>query len=123
MGRRVRILLAALMVALFATATVIPAVAATISVNNQGAYVARLAVRYNHDGEIKGAQSGNITPGVTSSLEIPSDATAVSVTVDVATGLAGNPWAPIFSQSLGSAVTKTYRVFGTVLNPGWSEVN
>lgn len=120
-----RILLAALMVALFATATVIPAVAngATISVNNQGAYVARLAVRYNHQGEIKGAQSGNLTPGVTSSLEIPSDATAVSVTVDVATGLAGNPWAPIFSQSLGSAVTKTYRVFGTVLNPGWSEVN
>jgi hypothetical protein len=123
MRRTVRILLAALMVALFATATVIPAVAATISVNNQGAYVARLAVRYNHDGEIKGAQSGNITPGVTSSLEIPSDATAVSVTVDVATGLAGNPWAPIFSQSLASAVTKKYRVFGTVLNPGWSEVN
>lgn len=91
---------------------------------NRGAYIAWFYVYYELDGEAKSDYSGKFTAGFSRTIQIPAKATKVYVLGREDTGI-GNK--TIFRYPGGSATlarpdTKCWKVTGTTLFPGYSEI-
>lgn len=92
-----------------------------ISVRNTGGYVAEFYVDYTVNGVRLSKESGEFTAGVTKTIDIPSDATDITLHVKEAYFI--HSWTTIFSEHFDEPVCKKYHIWGTTLNPKWEEEN
>lgn len=90
-----------------------------INVYNTGAYVAKFTLEYTVNGVRMTRESDKITAGVTKTLDIPADAT--DITLHVLDEVFINVWSTIFSQHFDTPVCKSYHVWGTTLITEWEE--
>ncbi|WMJ71868.1 thiol-activated cytolysin C-terminal domain-containing protein [Cytophagaceae bacterium ABcell3] len=91
----------------------------SILIRCEGGYVARFTVSYTFQGKEFSKHSGNISLGVNKSESIPAGATNIHLKVEEMWGFG---WSTIFTKDFGSPVTKKYKVYGTTLNPKYSEI-
>ena len=93
----------------------------SISVKNEGGYVARFYLTYTDEGERVTQKSGDFTSGFTRSITIPAGASEISLEVEEAWFI--NQWKTIFTKSFSQAVIGSYKIWGTTLSPKWEEID
>lgn len=111
-------IVAILLVAFAAYAAAAPG---SIKVRNTGGYTAVVHVEYDHGGKRQSRSSGDFTLGVNKAISIPDGATNIFVKAE-------EYWiarqkATIFTKSYSSGVNKCFKIWGTTLNPKYSEEN
>jgi hypothetical protein len=82
--------------------------------------VARFRVDYDVDGERKRLSSGDITIGLSKTLEPPRTATNIFVYCEEFWGFG---WKEIFRHSAPRPEEKCWEVWGTTLSPKYKTVN
>ena len=90
-----------------------------VGFRHDGAYVAKFEINYTVDGRRKSWKSGNKTAGWQQQLSLPGNAKNVEVKAWAYTGLVWQPTNEIFNKTLNGPDNKTYKVWGTTLNPKW----
>lgn len=108
-----------LLIVLFALTATAWANSGSITVYNSGGYVAVFSVTYTLNDERKTDSSSNYSLGVSKTVEIPDGATDVYVICE-------EYWFPgqkttIFTKNYDGPVQKCFKIWGTTLNPQWSE--
>lgn len=93
----------------------------SITVRNEGGYVARFSLTYVLGGINFSTDSGNFTYGQSKSLPIPAGATDIHLKVEVAIFI--GVWSTIFTQNFAAPVTKCYKIWGITLKPKWEEIS
>lgn len=91
----------------------------TVTVKNDGGYIARFSVEYSINGKQSTEKTGDFPLGTKKSLGIPSAATDIILTVEEYTGFS---WNTIFTLGFGAPVIKCYKIWGTTFGPSWEEV-
>jgi len=90
----------------------------TVTLYNDGAYVARLKLKYTLNGAEVSKETDDITVWTSKSLDIPARSTDIFVTAIEHTGFG---WNEIGTHGFGSPVTRCYECKGTTFNPSWKE--
>lgn len=106
---------------LVAFAAYVAAAPGSIKVRNTGGYTAVFRVEFDHGGKKESRSSGDFTLGVNKAITIPDGAKNIFVKVE-------EYWiarqkTTVFTKSYSSAVTKCFKIWGTTLNPKYSEEN
>lgn len=92
----------------------------SISLANDGGYVAQLNVIYILDGNPVSASTGDITEGMMKSIDLPDEATKIEAKATEDTGIG---WRTIFDLTFPSVVTNCYKCWGTTLDPSWEQIS
>ena len=91
-----------------------------ILVENRGAYIARIFVKYTGpDGKRVNYDSGDFTEGVTKSCELPAGSTYITVKAQEM-ALPGE-WSTIFIKEFPIVVHVEFELLGTTLDPYYRE--
>jgi len=96
-------------------------VAGSITVRNEGGYVAKFSITYAFQGKEVTKTSDNFTLGVNKTLEIPEGATNIYLKVEEYWFIGQTT--TIFTKTFPTPVTKCYKIWGTTLNPKWEEIS
>ena len=91
----------------------------SVKVRNEGGYVARFSLSYTFQGHNFTKNSGTFSLGVNKSIEIPEGATDIHLKVEEMWGFG---WSTIFTKVFPTPESKSYKVYGTTLNPKWAEL-
>ncbi|KAK7603307.1 hypothetical protein V9T40_003306 [Parthenolecanium corni] len=111
-------IVAVLLVAFAASAA---ATTGSISVYNNGGYVAIFNVDYDLNGMRKTESSGKFTLGVTKEISIPEGATNVYLKVEEYWFIGS--LTTIFTKTFDGPVHECYKIWGTTLSPSYAEQN
>jgi len=93
-----------------------------VKVKNSGAYVARFKVTWDETGKDgkslvpKIWESGNVTAGYQSTVDLPGDARNIKIRGEENTGFS---WREAMSRTETGPTNKCYRIYGTTLMPKW----
>lgn len=91
----------------------------SILVRCEGLFVARFSLSYKFNENDFSKYSGDITLGVNKSESLPAGATNIHLKVEEMWGFG---WSTIFTKDFAEPVTKSYKVYGTTLNPKYAEI-
>lgn len=94
--------------------------AGSITIRNEGFYVARFSITYTVAGQRFSQQTDPLGSLQSRSLFIPAGATDIHLLAEISYGLF---WGSIFTQIFPSPVEKCYKVWGTVFEQGWAEIS
>lgn len=92
----------------------------TITVKNDGAYIARFSIQYTINGSVQKETADGLVAGQKKTLDIPANATEISLTVQ---DLIYIHWHTIFKAEFESPVTNCYKVWGTIFGSKWAQVD
>lgn len=92
-----------------------------ITIENNGAYIARFHVSYSLNNLRLTRDSGKFTAGNSGVVQIPEGATNLEVTVQDEYFIAS--WRTIFNARYAHTVSKRFEISGTTLNPSYREVD
>lgn len=96
-------------------------VAGSITVRNEGGYVAKFSISYVFQGKELTKESDKFTAGVNKTLEIPQGASKIYLKTEEYWFIGQTT--TIFTQKLDTPATKSYKIWGTTLSPKWEETN
>lgn len=92
----------------------------SITVRNNGGYVAKFKVAFTLNGQRIEKESENFTLGVNKQLDIPAD--AVDIQVEALAAWFVGAWSSIFTVGFDAPVRKTFEVSGTTLKTNYKEI-
>jgi pathogenesis-related protein 1 len=92
----------------------------TVTVRNEGGYVARFSLTYTLNGMPTTVTADAVLTGTQQTRAIPAGASTIVLTVEEFTGF---NWTIVFTQRFGTPVTVCYTVAGTTLSATWTPVS
>jgi hypothetical protein len=90
-----------------------------IGFKHSGAYVAKFFMNWKEGDQPKSWSSGKKTAGYFEVIQLKGNAREINITAQAATGLAWDPWGPIFKLKLDGPPNKVYVAKGTTLDRKW----
>jgi hypothetical protein len=94
----------------------------SIIVRNEGWFYARFSCTYQKDGKLVSEKSENFDRGTSFSIELPGDASDISITIEEMYSLLPEKWSTILATNFAAPVNKSYEVYGTTLDANWREL-
>lgn len=96
----------------------------SVLVRNNGAFIARFAVRWQHSGQPSTSASGNIPALGAKSIDIPAGVRDVTITIDVMTFPEPiETWKTVRTYDIGVPVKKCYEISGVTWNVKVADVS
>jgi len=92
----------------------------SITLKNNGAFIARFSVQYVRSGETRTEESGEFPVLVAGILQLPADAADILVTVKIATSI--DIWSVVATYRYHKPVTKSFELSGTTGSPVIKEI-
>jgi hypothetical protein len=91
-------------------------------VKNSGGFTARFSVLYEQNGKLISIESGNFPVLAAKNIDIPPEASNISVKIEIMTSLAPETWSTVAAYNFDKPPTKGYELFGTTFSPQLKEI-